>query len=350
MRIVGRAVPRATRGRNGGSAYTRRHARTRDRRRRIHRLEPRRRAARAGPRGPRRRRSLHRKARATSTDALAAGATLHRGGHPRRRRDARAPRERAPEVVFHLAAQIDVRVSVTRPGLRRARSNVEARSTCSRRRRVHGVRRFVFASTGGAIYGETDVMPTPEGTEPRPMAPYGTSKLLRRAVPRALPAPARHVDRRAALRQRLRAPPGPARRGGRHRDLLRRGCATASARGSSATASRPATTSTSATSSRRSPPRARATPRARSTSAPRRRPPCCASPSCCSRTRARPRRSTSSPAVWARSSARSCTPDGPEAPRLERRDADRRGPAADLGGVGRRLSGCASGSTPPRSS
>jgi UDP-glucose 4-epimerase len=34
----------------------------------------------------------------------------------------------------------------------------------------------VFASTGGAIYGETDVMPTPETVEPRPMAPYGTSK------------------------------------------------------------------------------------------------------------------------------------------------------------------------------
>jgi UDP-glucose 4-epimerase len=43
--------------------------------------------------------------------------------------------------------------------------------------RANGLRRFVFASTGGAIYGETDVMPTPESTEPRPMAPYGTSKL-----------------------------------------------------------------------------------------------------------------------------------------------------------------------------
>jgi UDP-glucose 4-epimerase len=43
--------------------------------------------------------------------------------------------------------------------------------------RANGVRRFVFASTGGAIYGETEVMPTPESTLSRPMAPYGTSKL-----------------------------------------------------------------------------------------------------------------------------------------------------------------------------
>jgi UDP-glucose 4-epimerase len=39
-----------------------------------------------------------------------------------------------------------------------------------------GTRRFVYASTGGAIYGETDVVPTPEDTLIRPEAPYGQAK------------------------------------------------------------------------------------------------------------------------------------------------------------------------------
>jgi UDP-glucose 4-epimerase len=108
--------------------------------------------------------------------ALAAGATLHQADI----RDGDAMRELLasvqPEVVFHLAAQIDVRVSVADPAYD-ARTNVEATVNLLETARVNGVRRFVFASTGGAIYGETDVMPTPEGTEARPMAPYGTSKL-----------------------------------------------------------------------------------------------------------------------------------------------------------------------------
>ena len=108
--------------------------------------------------------------------ALAAGATLHTADI----RDGDAMRELfgsvKPEVVFHLAAQIDVRVSVADPAYD-ARTNVEATANLLETGRVNGVRRFVFASTGGAIYGVTDVMPTPENTEARPMAPYGTSKL-----------------------------------------------------------------------------------------------------------------------------------------------------------------------------
>ena len=109
-------------------------------------------------------------------DALAAGATLHTADI----RDGDAMRDLfasvQPEVVFHLAAQIDVRVSVTDPAYD-ARTNVEATANLLETGRLNGVRRFVFASTGGAIYGVTDVMPTPEDTEARPMAPYGTSKL-----------------------------------------------------------------------------------------------------------------------------------------------------------------------------
>jgi len=108
--------------------------------------------------------------------ALAAGVTLHTADI----RDGDAMRDLfagvKPEVVFHLAAQIDVRVSVADPAYD-ARTNVEATANLLETGRVNGVRRFVFASTGGAIYGVTDVMPTPENTEARPMAPYGTSKL-----------------------------------------------------------------------------------------------------------------------------------------------------------------------------
>ena len=109
------------------------------------------------------------------TGALEAGARLHTGDI----RDGDAMREliasAKPEAIYHLAAQIDVRVSVADPALD-ARTNVEATAALLEAGRVNGARRFVFASTGGAIYGETDVMPTPETVEPRPMAPYGTSK------------------------------------------------------------------------------------------------------------------------------------------------------------------------------
>jgi UDP-glucose 4-epimerase len=80
-----------------------------------------------------------------------------------------------PEVVFHLAAQIDVRVSMAQPGLD-ARTNVEGTVNVLEAARQAGARRVVFASTGGAIYGDTDVVPTPETVEPLPMSAYGQSK------------------------------------------------------------------------------------------------------------------------------------------------------------------------------
>jgi UDP-glucose 4-epimerase len=112
--------------------------------------------------------------------AFERGARLHRGDI--RDGDAVADvfeRER-PELVFHLAAQIDVRVSVARPAYD-ARTNVEGTINVLEGARIAGARRFVFASTGGAIYGETDVVPTPEETEPRPMAGYGQSKFCAEA-------------------------------------------------------------------------------------------------------------------------------------------------------------------------
>jgi UDP-glucose 4-epimerase len=80
-----------------------------------------------------------------------------------------------PEAVFHLAAQIDVRVSAARPSFD-AEVNVLGTINMLEAARRAGTRRFVYASTGGAIYGETDVVPTPEGTDIRSEAPYGQAK------------------------------------------------------------------------------------------------------------------------------------------------------------------------------
>jgi UDP-glucose 4-epimerase len=79
-----------------------------------------------------------------------------------------------PEVCFHLAAQVDVRVSVERPA-HDASVNVLGTIALLEAARRHGTQ-LVFSSTGGAIYGECDG-PAPEEAERRPLAPYGVSKL-----------------------------------------------------------------------------------------------------------------------------------------------------------------------------
>jgi UDP-glucose 4-epimerase len=83
-----------------------------------------------------------------------------------------------PELIFHLAAQVDVRVSLADPALD-ARTNIEGTINVlegARAARTDGHARVVFSSTGGAIYGETDLLPTPETVEALPMAAYGQSK------------------------------------------------------------------------------------------------------------------------------------------------------------------------------
>lgn len=82
--------------------------------------------------------------------------------------------ELRPEVCFHLAAQADVRVSVERPDYD-AEVNVIGTVRVLEAARSVGAR-VVFASTGGAIYGECDA-PATEADERQPLSPYGTAKL-----------------------------------------------------------------------------------------------------------------------------------------------------------------------------
>ena len=79
-----------------------------------------------------------------------------------------------PAAVFHLAAQADVRASVEDPGFD-ADVNVRGTIAVLECARSTGAR-VVFSSTGGALYGEAELIPSPEATEPAPMSPYGTSK------------------------------------------------------------------------------------------------------------------------------------------------------------------------------
>jgi UDP-glucose 4-epimerase len=79
-------------------------------------------------------------------------------------------------VVFHQAAQIDVRASVRDP-LSDAEANVLGTINLLHVCAAAGVQRVVFASSGGAVYGDTDAVPTPEDHACRPESPYGASKL-----------------------------------------------------------------------------------------------------------------------------------------------------------------------------
>lgn len=80
-----------------------------------------------------------------------------------------------PEAVFHLAAQVDVRVSVEHP-VEDADVNVLGTVRVLEAAQRHGAGQIVFSSTGGAIYGECDG-PAPETALLNPVSPYGVAKL-----------------------------------------------------------------------------------------------------------------------------------------------------------------------------
>ncbi len=85
--------------------------------------------------------------------------------------------EQRSEVVFHLAAQIDVRKSIADPAFD-ASINVGGTANVLEAARAAGARRLVFSSTGGAIYGEGEgqELPLAEDAPLAPEAPYGQSK------------------------------------------------------------------------------------------------------------------------------------------------------------------------------
>ncbi len=109
-------------------------------------------------------------------DNLNPGARFHEADL----RDAGRVREIAashrPEAIVHFAAQMDVRRSVADPAFD-AQVNLVGFLNLIEAARPHGLRRVVFASTGGAIYGEQDFFPADEGHPCRPVSPYGVAKL-----------------------------------------------------------------------------------------------------------------------------------------------------------------------------
>ncbi len=85
-------------------------------------------------------------------------------------------RDERPQIIVHHAAQISVPLSVRDP-LTDAEVNIKGTLRLLELSRAHSVKRFVFASTGGAIYGEASEVPTPEEYVPQPSSPYAISKL-----------------------------------------------------------------------------------------------------------------------------------------------------------------------------
>ena len=81
-----------------------------------------------------------------------------------------------PRAIAHLAAQVDVRASVAGP-VRDADINVLGTIRLAQAATAVGCEKIVFASTGGAIYGEQEVFPAPEDHPCRPVSPYGVAKL-----------------------------------------------------------------------------------------------------------------------------------------------------------------------------
>ena len=107
--------------------------------------------------------------------ALAAGARLHEASITDGEAMTALFAEERPEAVFHLAAQIDVRRAVEDPAYDAA-VNVGGTAVVLDAARAAGTRRLLLASTGGAIYGDCDRLPTPEGAPAAPISPYGASK------------------------------------------------------------------------------------------------------------------------------------------------------------------------------
>jgi UDP-glucose 4-epimerase len=80
-----------------------------------------------------------------------------------------------PEVLSHHAAQMDVRHSVADPAFD-ARVNIIGFINLLEACKNAGAKKVIFASSGGAVYGEQEVFPAPESHVTQPASPYGVSK------------------------------------------------------------------------------------------------------------------------------------------------------------------------------
>ncbi len=81
-----------------------------------------------------------------------------------------------PQVIFHFAAQMSVQVSVANP-LADAEDNILGSLNLFQAATQAGVKKIVFASTGGALYGDDAPLPVREDFPPQPESPYGVAKL-----------------------------------------------------------------------------------------------------------------------------------------------------------------------------
>ena len=106
---------------------------------------------------------------------LPAAATLFVGDISQAADVAAAFQQFQPEVVSHYAAQLDVRHSLEDPA-HDAATNILGGLNVLLQAARGGVRRFIFASSGGAIYGDTERLPADEETPARPLSPYGLTK------------------------------------------------------------------------------------------------------------------------------------------------------------------------------
>ena len=84
--------------------------------------------------------------------------------------------EFSPEAIYHLAAQISVRTSVEKPE-NDIKINLIGTVNLLVLCQKYEVKKFVYSSTGGAIYGDGSPLPTPETVWPHPESPYGLNKL-----------------------------------------------------------------------------------------------------------------------------------------------------------------------------
>lgn len=81
-----------------------------------------------------------------------------------------------PDIVFHLAAQISVRKSVEEP-IQDAETNILGALNILENCRKHKVKKIIFASSGGAIHGEAQTVPTSEEEPTQALSPYAIAKL-----------------------------------------------------------------------------------------------------------------------------------------------------------------------------